>query len=46
MEFQELNSDQRREAINTQQRYAALREAKARAEGYGGSMIWTETKGH
>jgi hypothetical protein len=46
MEFQELNSDQRREAINTQQRYAALREAKARAEGYRGSMIWTETKGH
>ena len=46
MEFQELNSDQRREAINTQQRYAALREAKARAKGYRGSMIWTETKGH
>ena len=25
MEFQELNNDQRREAVNTQQRYAAFR---------------------
>jgi hypothetical protein len=46
MEFQELNNDQRREAVNTQQRYAAFREARARADGYRGSMVWTETKGH
>src|SRR5215831_4259120 len=46
MEFQELNSDQRREAINTQQRYAALREAQARADRYRGSMVWIRTKGH
>jgi hypothetical protein len=46
MEFQELNNDQRREAVNTQQRYAAYREAKSRADGYRGSMVWTEAKGH
>lgn len=45
IEFQELNSDQRREAVNTQQRFAALREAQERATAYRGSMIWTETKG-
>src|SRR6202050_4079446 len=37
IEFQELSSDQRREAINTQQRYAAYREAAERAKGYRGS---------
>jgi hypothetical protein len=46
MEFQELNNDQRREAINSQQRYAAYREATARADTYRGSMGWTESKGH
>jgi hypothetical protein len=45
MEFQELNNDQRRERVNTQQRYAAWREAKARAEGYRGSLVWHEMKG-
>jgi hypothetical protein len=45
MEFQELNGDQRREIINTQQRYAAYREAKDRAKGYRGSMVWTKIKG-
>jgi hypothetical protein len=45
MEFQELSSDQRREAINTQQRYAAYREAAERAKGYRGSMVWTQIKG-
>jgi hypothetical protein len=44
--FQELNSDQRREAINTQQRYASYREAMERANGYRGSMVWTRMKGH
>jgi hypothetical protein len=45
MEFQELNNDQRREAVNTQQRYAAYREAMERAKGYRGSMVWTTLKG-
>lgn len=45
MEFQELNNDQRREAINTQQRYAAYREAKAKADAYRGSMVWRTIKG-
>jgi hypothetical protein len=44
VEFQELNNDQRREAVNTRQRYAALREAEARARAYRGSMVWTEVK--
>jgi hypothetical protein len=45
MEFRELNSDQRREVVNTQQRYAAYREAEERAKGYRGSMVWTTLKG-
>lgn len=40
IEFQELNSDQRKEMVNTQQRYAAYREADERAKGYRGSMVW------
>ncbi len=43
--FQELNGDQRREAVNTQQRYAAYREAEARSEGYRGSMSWKKIQG-
>ena len=45
MEFQELNNDQRREAVNTRQRYAAFREAKAQADAHRGSMVWNEIKG-
>jgi hypothetical protein len=45
-EFQELNNDQRREAINTQQRYNAYREAEKRANTYRGSMVWAEIRGH
>lgn len=45
MEFQHLNNDQRREIVNTQQRYAAYREARTRAGGYRGSMVWNEIKG-
>ncbi len=45
IEFKELNGDQRREAVNTRQRYAAYREAGERAKGYRGSMIWSEIKG-
>jgi hypothetical protein len=46
MQFQELNNDQRREAVNTQQRYAAYREAKTRADSHRGSMVWSKIKGH
>src|ERR1017187_2644730 len=46
MEFQELNNDQRREVINTRQRYAAYREAQAKADAYRGSMGWNTIKGH
>ena len=45
-EYQELNADQRREAVNTQQRYAAYREALARVAGFRGSMVWSATNGH
>jgi hypothetical protein len=45
MKFQELDNDQRREQVNTGQRYAAWREAKARAESYRGSLVWHEMKG-
>ena len=45
IEFQELNGDQRRETVNTQQRYAAYREAEERAKGYRGSMTWTQMRG-
>jgi hypothetical protein len=45
IEFIELNSDQRKEIINTQQRYAAYRQAEERAKGYRGSMVWTRDGG-
>jgi hypothetical protein len=45
MEFQELNNDQRREVINTQQRYAAYRDAQGKADIYRGSMVWNTIKG-
>jgi hypothetical protein len=43
--FTDLNPDQRREAINTAQRYAALRETIDRARAYRGSMVWSKVKG-
>jgi hypothetical protein len=45
MIFKELNSDQRREKVNSDQRYSVWREAKARAEGYRGSLVWQKVKG-
>lgn len=45
IEFQELNGDQRREVVNTQQRYAAYREAAERHDSYRGSMVWKEING-
>lgn len=46
MEFQELNNDQRREVVNTRQRFAAYRDAKKSLAKLRGSMVWVETKGH
>lgn len=45
-EFIELNSDQRRETINTQQRFQAWCEAENRQRSFRGSMVWDESKGH
>jgi len=45
MQFQEFNSDQRREYVNTQQRYAAYRDAALLANSYRGSMVWADIKG-
>jgi hypothetical protein len=44
-DFTELNSDQRREVVNTQQRFLAWREAFARREGCKGSILWSTSKG-
>lgn len=44
-EFIELNSDQRRETVNTRQRFEALRDAETRRMGFRGSMVWEESKG-
>lgn len=44
--FIELNPDQRREAINTQQRYRQWQEAFSKHIACRGSMVWSETKGH
>jgi hypothetical protein len=41
----ELNNDQRRELINSRQRFEALRAAAARVAVYRGSMVWSRTKG-
>lgn len=45
MDFVELNADQRRETINTRQRFAAWREASERTVAYRGSMVWSKRKG-
>jgi hypothetical protein len=44
-DFTELNPDQRREAINTQQRHAGLAEAQGRRDACRGSMVWGRSKG-
>lgn len=41
----ELNNDQRRELINSRQRFEALRAAATRVAAYRGSMVWSSTKG-
>lgn len=44
-DFVELNNDQRREMVNTRQRYQAWRAAADREYGYRGSMVWDESNG-
>lgn len=43
--FIEFNNDQRRELVNTRQRFQSLRNALQREFGYRGSMVWDETGG-
>jgi hypothetical protein len=45
MIFQELDGDQRREIVNTQQRYAVWRRARAELDRFKGSMVWKAEKG-
>lgn len=45
-DFLKLNSDKRRELVNTRQRHQAWREASVRGREMRGSMVWSTTKGH
>lgn len=45
MVIQELNADQRREMINSRQRFEAWRSAKRRLARTRGSVLWAESKG-
>ncbi len=40
MLFQDLNNDQRREAVNSQQRFQAWLSARQALAGFKGSMVW------
>jgi hypothetical protein len=44
--FVELNADQRREVVNTRQRFQALQAARARSRSYRGSMVWSQSRGN
>jgi hypothetical protein len=46
MDFVDLNSDQRREFVNTRQRFEAHRLAVARRNSLRGSMVWSTSRGH
>lgn len=46
MKFEELNSDQRREMVNSQQRFQALQDAKIVLNAQRGSLTWLQSKGH
>ncbi|MGB5087412.1 MAG: nucleotidyltransferase domain-containing protein [Methylocystis silviterrae] len=43
--MQDFNNDQRREMVNTRQRFEAWRAAALRLVDYRGSMVWSPTKG-
>ncbi len=42
----EFNGDQRRESVNTRQRFSAWRESVEQARSFRGSMIWDHSHGH
>lgn len=44
MLFQDLSADQRRELVNTRQRFDAWRAARDLASGFKGSMVWRRDK--
>ena len=46
MDFVELNTDQRREAVNSQQRFQAYQAAAARRKSFRGSMVWSTRRGN
>ena len=45
MQFHELDSDQRRESVNSRQRFEAWKSAKSEAERFKGSMVWIAAHG-
>lgn len=45
MQFQELDNDQRREMVNSRQRFEAFQAALKRSESYRGSMVFSATGG-
>jgi hypothetical protein len=45
MMFQELNNDQRREVVNTRQRFDAWSSAKAEVDRFKGSIVWLAKSG-
>jgi hypothetical protein len=45
MNYNEFNNDQRREFINTQQRFVTWRDLHARLRETRGSMVWAQSKG-
>lgn len=45
MEIQELNNDQRREAVNSRQRFAAWNSACRKLDQFKGSMVWSPVQG-
>ena len=45
MQFQQLDNDQRREMVNSRQRFEAFQAALKRGESYRGSMVFSATGG-
>jgi hypothetical protein len=44
-DFIDLNNDQRREKVNSDQRFAALQQARQKANSYRGSLVWHTVNG-
>ena len=45
IDFHELNNDQRREKVNSDQRFATLQQAQQKAKTYRGSLVWHTVSG-